>query len=400
FDQETLFDKLAARGALGESQVIAAVEAIARFHAAAERAPGGAATIARIIDGNRDSMMRAAVPRPLAAARAEALDAACRALLERRNELLNRRGREGRVRDGHGDLHLRNICLVEGKPVLFDAIEFDPGFRRIDVFYDFAFLLMDLLHRRLPHHANRALNAYVGASDDGGGMATLPLFLGLRAIIRGHIQATIAGGGGDAAAWAEAGAYFDLAEAALAPPPPVMVAVGGLSGTGKTTIARAIAPALGALPGALLLRSDVLRKRLAGAAETDRLDQAYYSAEWSARVYAEIKRQCGEVLAQGQAVVADAVSGATAQRRELEAVARAAGARFAGIWLEAPLAVREERVGARRGDASDADAAVARRQREPEVLDWIKVDASGELPETVAAVEDALRDAGIPLRAD
>jgi uncharacterized protein len=400
FDQSTLFDRMAERGALGADHVAAAVEMIARFHATAERAPGGAGIIARIIEGNVESVGRAAVPRPLMPARAEALHAACRALFARLSALLDRRGAEGRVRDGHGDLHLRNICLVAGKPLLFDAIEFDPGFRRIDVFYDFAFLLMDLLHRKLGDHANLALNGYVDAGGDADGVATLPLFLAMRAIIRGHIQATIAAEQKKDDLWAESAAYFDLAEAALAPPPPMLLAIGGLSGSGKTTLARAIAPSLGAMPGALLLRSDVIRKRLAGVPPEQRLPESHYTAEWTDRVYAEMMRIADIALRAGHSVIADAVSGRAEHRAALAAAAGRAQARFLGVWLDAPLSVREARVGRRVSDASDADVGVARRQHEPdpEALGWRRVDAAGGLALTRARLREALTGAGAPLR--
>lgn len=400
FDQDCLFDRMAERGALTAGHVAAAVAMIARFHAEAERAAGGAEIVGRIIEGNVASVGRAAVPRPLSPARAEALHAACRARFAAAKPLLDRRGAEGRVRDGHGDLHLRNICLVGGRPLLFDAIEFDPGFRRIDVFYDFAFLLMDLVHRGLHGHAGLALDGYVEASGDLGGLAALPLFLAMRAVIRGHIQATIAANEGREPLWAESAAYFDLAEAALAPPPPVLLAIGGLSGTGKTTLARAIAPRLGALPGALLLRSDVIRKRLAGVAPEERLPESRYTSEWTERVYAELLRRAEIALAGGHSVIADAVSGNAEHRAALAAAAARAGARFAGIWLEAPLAVREARIGRRAADASDADIAVARSQRAPEsaALDWARVDAGGDLAATEARLAAALARAGIALR--
>lgn len=401
FDQSLLFDRLAERGALGADQVVAAVEAVARFHGAAKRAEDGAEIFARIIDGNRASVERAAVPRPLSRARADALHAACIVRFEALRPLLDRRAAAGRVRDGHGDLHLRNICLFGGKPVLFDAIEFDPGFRRIDVFYDFAFLLMDLLHRRLAAHANLALNAYVSATDDVEGVATLPLFLAVRAIIRGHIQATIAAARADGGQpWAEAGAYFDLAEAALAPPPPLLLAIGGLSGTGKSTLARAIAPRIGALPGALLLRSDVIRKRLAGVPPERRLPESCYTPEWTERVYDALLRRAVAGLGGGHSVIADAVSGQAGQRAALEAAARQTGARFLGIWLEAPLAVREARIGRRAADASDADVVVARRQHEPGDLGWWRLDAAGDLALTLKRLAETLAAAGLPPRAD
>jgi hypothetical protein len=373
---------------------------IARFHAAAERAAGGAKIIAEIIEGNVASVDRVAVPRPLSPARAEALHAGCRARFATIEALLDRRGAEGRVRDGHGDLHLRNICLIAGEPLLFDAIEFNPGFRRIDVFYDFAFLLMDLLHRRLADHANLALNGYVDAGGDMEGLATLPLFLAMRAIIRGHIQATIASAQKNESLWAESAAYFDLAAAALAPPPPMLLAIGGLSGTGKSTLGRAVAPALGAMPGALLLRSDVIRKRLAGVPPGQRLPETHYTPEWTARVYAEMLRRADVALRAGHSVIADAVSGQPEQRAALEAAAKQAGARFLGVWLEAPLAVREARVGARVSDASDAGVGVARRQHEPDpaALGWWRVDASGDLPLTHKRLREALETAAPPLR--
>ncbi|MGH7005591.1 MAG: AAA family ATPase, partial [Alphaproteobacteria bacterium] len=214
FDQSLLFDKMAERSDLREGHVVAAAEAIARFHADAELAGGGAETLARIVAGNRTSVARAAVPRPLDEARAEALHELCLERLGKHDALLDRRGAEGFVRDGHGDLHLRNICLIGGKPVLFDAIEFNPAFRRIDVFYDFAFLLMDLLHRGLGVHANRALDTYVGATGDVAGLETLPLFIAVRAIIRGHIEATQARAKGGDLHWNAAAAYFELAETA------------------------------------------------------------------------------------------------------------------------------------------------------------------------------------------
>lgn len=407
FEQDSLFDRMAERGTLTPAHVAAAVETIARFHEAAERAAGGAAAIGRIVEGNAASVARAAVPRPLAPARAAALHAASRARFAALAPLLDRRGAEGRIRDGHGDLHLRNICLVGGKPVLFDAIEFDPGFRRIDVFYDFAFLLMDLVHRGLGGHANLALNGYVAASGDEGGVATLPLFLAMRAVIRGHIQATIASAADGAnarreAAWAESAAYFDLAETALAPPPPALVAIGGLSGTGKSTVARAVAPRLGALPGALVLRSDVIRKRLAGVPPEARLPAGHYAPEWTERVYAELIRAAETALRGGHSVIADAVSGSAEHRAALEAAAARAGARFAGIWLEAPLAVREARIGGRAADASDADIAVARGQSEPAAasLGWRRIDAGGPRDATVARLAEALAAAGAPLRGD
>ncbi len=387
FDQDMLFDRMAARGVLSLSNVRSAASRIAQFHDSAERCQGGAAAVARVIEGNRRSVRRAAVPRPLARLRAAALVEACRTRHAANAALLDQRAAQGFVRDGHGDLHLRNICVVDGEPTPFDAIEFDPVLRRIDVFYDFAFLLMDLLHRKLDAHANLALNIYTEATGDRGGLACLPMFLALRAIIRGHVTASLVKDDD----YSEPESYFALAERALEPRPPRCIALGGLSGTGKSTLARVVAPLLGAMPGAIILRSDKIRKRLAGVAPEQRLAQSFYTAEWTGKVYAELLRQAEQVLGAGHSAVLDAVAGAPDQRAAMEKIAAGAGAAFHGIWLEAPLAVREARIGRRTDDASDADVRVVRQQREPSSssLVWPRLDASGE----AAAASQRLREA-------
>lgn len=401
FDQETLFDRMAERGVLAEDDVAALTAEILRFHRAAAPVEGGAEPVARTIAGNRVSLLRAAVPRPLASERAEALAARCEWHLAATAPLLDRRAREGRVRDCHGDLHLRNICRLDGKPLLFDAVEFDAELRHIDVYYDFAFLLMDLLHRRLGGHATLALGLYANGSKDFEGLAALPLFLALRAVIRGHIGASLAPGHADEAArFADAERYLALAETALAPPPARLVAIGGLSGTGKSLQARLLAPRLGALPGALVLRSDAIRKELAGAAPTTRLASEFYSETWTERVYDEMIERAGAALRAGYGVIIDAVSGHAEQRHAIAEAAHRAGAKFNGLWLEAPQSVREARVGARRGDASDADVAIVRQQAEPNPADlgWPRVSAAGEAAEAARSIARALEESGADLR--
>lgn len=396
FDEATLFDRLAATGALTPDLAARAAEAVAAFHAGARRVPAadGAARALGVIAGNEASVRRAAVPRPLAPARAEALAAAARAEHARQAAMLDARAANGFVRDGHGDLHLGNLCLVDGAPTLFDAIEFDPALREIDIAYDAAFLFMDLAVRASPAAANAAFNAYLGASGDAGGIALLPLFQSLRAVIRGHVRATQAAaraGSAVEAGFAESKAYFDFAARALAPPPPPrLIAIGGLSGTGKSTVAAGLAPGLGHPPGAVILRSDVIRKAQAGVAPAVRLAADHYSPARTAAVYAEMLERAGRALAAGASCVVDAVSGSAAHRLALAALAVRHGAGFAGVWLEAPTAVRLARVSARHGDASDATADVAAAQREPEALDWPRVDATGSAADVLARVATVL----------
>src|SRR6185312_1118837 len=156
--------------------------------------------------------------------------------------------------------------------------------------------------------------------------------------------------------------YFALAQELISPPQPQLIAVGGLSGTGKSLLARALAPHVIPAPGAVLLRSDVERKALSSAAETERLPETSYTREATAKVYAVIEAKARRVLAAGHSVLADAVF---ADPRERAAIEQAAGkAAFHGLFLTAELGVRVARVGTRTADASDADAAVVRAQEQ------------------------------------
>lgn len=388
FDGETLFDRMAGRGELTAPLVQELAEEIADFHAEAERdnRADGARRIRKVIDGNRDSLD--ALPGDLLdPGLVERVDAACKAAAARLAPLLDRRSADGFVRHCHGDLHLRNIMLWDGRPTLFDAIEFDEEIATIDVFYDLAFLLMDLVHRDLPGLATFCFNRYLERSGDRGGIAAAGLFMAVRAVIRAHISGSMAADAeGDKAERrrTEAEDYLRLAARLLQERAPVLVAVGGLSGTGKSTLAQNIAPGLGAPPGAVVLRSDVIRKELAGAAVTERLPESAYGEEMTARVYAALGERAAECLAAGYAVIADAVFARPDQRRDIEDAARAAGALFEGVWLEAPARVLKDRVDARQGDASDADARIVARQLEYDLgaIGWHRVDAGGT-PEAV-----------------
>ncbi len=156
--------------------------------------------------------------------------------------------------------------------------------------------------------------------------------------------------------------YLDLARRALLPAPPRLIAIGGRSGTGKSSVARHLAPSIGAMPGALLLRSDVIRKRLFGCEPADRLPEEAYAEDVSERVFERLALRAETLLRAGRTVIADGVFGDPAKRERIARAAAAAAVPFQGFWLEAPQAVLEERVAKRRNDASDADLAVVRAQ--------------------------------------
>ena len=346
---------------------------VAASHAAAPVRPeaGGGAGIAYTLDSNAE-LLRGLGAR-LGREQVERLIAGSQAAFRRLEPLLEARRAAGFVRRCHGDLHLGNILLEAGRPVLFDCIEFNDKLSEIDVLYDLAFLLMDLEFRGRRDGAVRVLSAYLDQAARRfpptlwDGLAALPLMLSMRAAVRAHVSAN---SGDDAVA----GRYLDAALAHLDPPPPRLMAVGGLSGTGKTTYARAVAPTFGPSPGAVILRTDEIRKRLAGVAPEDRLGPEAYTAERDAAVHGALFADAARALAAGRAVILDATFMDPARRQAAEAVAAVAGVAFEGVWLEVAPDVARARLAARRGDASDATAAVLARQLAADVgaITWTR----------------------------
>lgn len=326
------------------------------------------------------------------------IEAAIGRRLQHIGPLLDQRGAEGCVRRCHGDLHLGNIVLWHGRPTLFDALEFDEDLATIDTLYDLAFLLMDLDRRGLRRAANTVMNRYLGDRREGRdieALAALPAMLGLRASIRAMValdRARVQPATQRVATLAHAADTLSLALRLLQPPPPRLIAVGGLSGTGKTTLAAALAPDLLPVPGALHLRSDVIRKQLAGVDEQARLPADAYTPQASARVYAALLDTARRALSAGQSVVIDAVQARADERAGIEALARSAGVAFDGLWLEGDPDRLKARVAARTGDASDATPDVVERQLgyDTGTIDWHRIAASGPAEDVAAAARGAL----------
>jgi predicted kinase len=324
---------------------------------------------------------------------AKALAEATRLALDKTRALLVARESDGLVRRCHGDLHLGNIVLIDGAPVLFDALEFDPAFATTDLLYDLAFLLMDMIERGMHAPANIVFNRYLTQTrrdSDFDVLAALPLFLSVRAAIRAKVTAARQENDKDFTVAQSARDYFALAGKLLSPPAPKLIAIGGLSGTGKSLLARSLAAGILPAPGAVWLRSDVERKALFGVSETDGLPEAAYTREVTARVYASLAAKARRVLAAGHSAIVDAVYADAKERAEIEQ--GACSNAFHGLFLTADLGVRIARVGARMGDASDADAAVARAQERYNLsaIAWHKVDASGTPDETLRRTKELL----------
>lgn len=320
----------------------------------------------------------------------------CRNWLVRSRRALDIRARLGCIRPCHGDLHLSNIVLIDGHPVLFDAIEFDDAISTIDVLYDLAFLLMDLDINGFGADANRLLNRYLQTSRSDAdllGLAAMPLFLALRAAVRAMVASERAGGDVKSPDTNDARRYFEKAQSYLLQRPPLLIAVGGLSGTGKTTLGKMLAPRTGAPPGAIHLRSDVERKRIAGVAETVRLGPEHYTEAKSTAVYARLRKMARRALRSNFPVIVDAVFLEPSERSAMAAVAQSTGVPFIGLWLTASNETAQHRVENRQHDASDATSSIVARQaaRPLGSIDWRIIAADGPKDATLSAAVANLR---------
>jgi hypothetical protein len=382
FAAEDAFDALAAAGRLDRQLAQRTAEEIARYHARArvEKRLGHAADYRAILEGLHRTESQAAAALGLAPG-SDSLFAALDAAWTVVQALIEVRQHEGHVRRGHGDLHLRNLCLIDGAPCLFDALEFDERLATTDVLYDLAFFLMDLRQSGLHEAANAAMNRYWDVTGEANEALRLNgFFMALRAAVRAVVA--VAQG-----ALGEAGAYRRHALELLAPPRPRLVAVGGLSGSGKSTVAGLLGARLGGPAGARILRSDVLRKKALGLdLATPAAFEAYTEAERAGvtrRLIAE-----AAAIAAFHPVIADATFAAPASA----AAFAAARPDATGFWLDAPLDIRIARIAGRRADASDADESVARAQAEPETLPpgWVRLNAARPPDQIAAEIADRL----------
>jgi aminoglycoside phosphotransferase family enzyme/predicted kinase len=396
FPDDALLDLQATLGHLDEQLLMRLADRINVFHATAEPRKTGAGSnhFRSVVEGNIVSM--AAVSEILDPDQARLLGKRLLDLTGELTPLLDARGLSGRIRHAHGDLHLANIALIDDVPTLFDCLEFSTELATIDILYDLAFLLMDLWHRNLHTEANIVFNRYLDLSpEDEDGIVLMPLFLSVRATIRAHVLAAQSMRAGcNQPVAANARTYMNLALELIEPVQPRLIAVGGLSGTGKSSLARILGGDIGRAPGARIYRNDVIRKRLAGVPPETRLPRNSYSVQAAAIVYDTSDRMVAAALSQGQSVISDAVFAQRDRRMNIEAVARKAGVGFNGLWLEASGETRLSRVGSRGADASDADTVVAQAQANLEIGDlgcWQRIAANCPLDEVAIKARQAVK---------
>jgi len=378
FRAEDELEEIVARGELDDTLAAATGEAIASYHRSAPviRREGD-----RLVKAILAELARVFAEFPGAAGTGQvaAWHADAEKAFESIREILADRGRNGHVRRAHGDLHLRNLVLIERKPVLFDALEFDEELGTCDVLYDVAFLVMDLCHRGLHQQACRVLDRWLSDArgEEDAGLAALPLFPSVRAAIRAMVLLqTDAARNTPCASGAEIEAYLDLARDVLKPKPPQLVAIGGDSGTGKSTLAAQLAPAIGALPGAIMLSSDLERK--VGLPKELELPRNAYTKGQRDAVYQSMLERAEALLKAGHSALLDATFTDPFWCNEAAEVAGRAGVPFHGLWLDAPKVVLEDRLRARHKGASDADIAVLHQQfcASSGAVGWRRLDAT------------------------
>jgi aminoglycoside phosphotransferase family enzyme/predicted kinase len=399
FDQATLFDRLAESNRLEDDLVVGLAERIAAFHddAAVVKERGGAREMRWVAEENLEELT--ARGDIFSSGDLTQLGDRTKQAIARFEGLMDQRMAQGFVRHCHGDLHLRNVCLVDGQPTIFDALEFNETLAITDTQYDLAYVLMDLLHRDRRRQANLLLNRYLERRPDHNGLALLPCFMSVRAAVRAKVSVSMAAvqheSAGAAALFEEARDYLRRAVELLDPTRPIVIALGGFSGSGKSTVARALAPLLSPAPGAVILRSDVMRKNLLGVDDLTRLGPEGYTSAVSQQVYDALSAATAAVAQGGFCAIADATFTQSEQRAALARRATDTGVPFVGVWLEAGRDTLIKRVTARHGDPSDADAKVVDRQLKGEIgpLDWTRVDA--DRPASLVAEEIARRVAEI-----
>ena len=396
FSQSDLFDNLANARKLTPQLMRDLTDVIAEFHGTAEITSdyGGSAGIGETVAGNNINLLRSCPP--LNEHEVRQLYASSVGRVSAIGKLLDARRDAGKVRRCHGDLHLRNVCLFDGRPTPFDCIEFSDTLSCIDVLYDLAFLLMDLIHRGASDLASIVFNRYLDLTADVEGLATLPLFMSVRAAVRAHVLASLDRQDPSRQAGGDARSYLSLASILLHPHPPRLIAIGGLSGVGKSTVALALAPDLLPSPGARVIRSDVVRKRLFEVMPETRLPSSAYEAATTERVYQALQIQATASLAAGYTAIVDATFLKAEERRGIAALAELHGVPFVGLWLEAPAAVLAARIGARGRDASDADTLVLQQQLKADTgaIVWHRLNAGCDTAATLEAIRAVLGRSG------
>lgn len=371
FPQHALLSQTLARDELTAPHIKALAKTIADFHATIEIATpespyGTIETIAHPIHENF-SQIAERISSPDLLARLQVIKRNDTALLQRERKLFEQRKRDGFIRDCHGDLHLNNILLLDGKPQLFDCIEFNPQLRIIDVMSEVAFLVMDLQEHEQPELANLFLNSYLQQSGDYAGIQLLRFYLCYRAMVRAKVVTIRLGQAGITSQEEQDiqhafSTYLELAENFGKSAKPHIYITHGLSGSGKTSLTEQLMQHL----GAIRIRSDIERKRLFGIEPDETGDPAkIYTENASRKTYQHLIELVTAITAGGYPVIVDATFLQQSERERFRILAENLEVPFTILHFHARPEVLSQRI-QKRGvigkDASDADLQVLQGQ--------------------------------------
>ncbi len=385
FEESGRLDRVAARGELKPAQLAQLAATLCDFHAAAGAAEPGTrfGEPAAVLAAARENF--AELRQLLAASEqpaVERLAAWTEAEFKRHAADFTTRKAGGFIREGHGDLHLGNLVLIDGHVTPFDCIEFNEDFRWNDPASEIAFVWIDLLDHSQAGLAAWFLNAWLETGGDLAALGVMRFYAVYRAVVRAKVAALRAGQEDSEAALPEVAAargYLDLAWKIAVPPTPTLVITCGLSGSGKTTAssARLLDPALAGAGSNVRLRSDVERKRLFGLAPHDSShsapDGGIYTPEATLRTYARLLALTRDLLRTGWPVIVDAAFLKRAERDSFAALAAELGCSFGILATEAAPEELRRRLLARSGDASEATVDVLDRQ-----LEWFEPLSAAE----------------------
>jgi len=375
FDQSGLFSYLFERDQLTAEQMQALGKQVATFHDSAQaseetRQFGTVEAVRQVAEDNYATSLPY-VGRAQTQLQLDQTRAFSETFFAEHGDWFARRQTENKIRDCHGDLHLNNVCLYQGQIQIFDCIEFNREFRYIDLIYDAAFMVMDLEFQGRSDLANAFLNAYLEHTGDYQGAVMLPLYLSMRAYIRAKVNSLVLDDSSISEsqkqqAQERAAAYYQMAWAYTQPRGGQIILMCGLSGSGKTTVARLVAQQLEAIH----IRSDAVRKHLAGIPLEQRGDQSgnygsgIYTPEMTHKTYEKLLKLGIFLAQQGIPVVLDAKYDRQEFRQAAIAQAQAHQIPLQICYCTAPLEVLEERLKNRTGDIADATAALLKEQQQ------------------------------------
>lgn len=385
FNEDLLFSNLIKKGKLKKKQVLELTESIVDFHEKAniKKSFWGVKDIMSLALDNFTACMEFSPP--LSKEDLILQKELTEKLIEKNKSLIKSR-QNSHVKALHGDLHLGNICMYQGKPQIFDGIEFNEEYSSCDTIADLAFLLMDLDEKGYKDFSASVLNYYLELTDDYSGLALLNLYKSYRAMVRGKIacyKIKI-----DEDSKDEAVKYTNLSRGYLKTKYSCIIAIGGLSGSGKSTLAKALSESI----SAIIIRQDAIRKHIFELPLEEKADENFYSKEANERTEEAVIQRIKISLKSNLPIIVDSTFKNSKYRKELENFAKSEGLNFVGIWCYADEACIKTRLSKRVGDVSDANYEIYKKQKSTckQPKNWERINTDSSIDKLVKVCSELL----------